>query len=106
MSPPIIHAAKTSLAEPTARAISLLTKKIPEPIVSLITIAVAAHRPRPRTRSDRSGGLFGFGLVACTKDDRAYYQGPGGSTTGATGAYRQRRDKGEPDVLSPGTSFT
>src|SRR5947199_215445 len=68
MSPPIIHAAKTSLAEPTARAISLLTKKIPEPIVSLITIAVAAHRPRPRTRSDRSGGLFGFGLVACTKD--------------------------------------
>src|SRR2546429_9493606 len=102
-TPPKTPAAKTSLAEPTARAISLLTKKIPEPIVSLITIAVAAHRPRPRTRSDRSGGLFGLGLVACTKDDRAYYQGPGWSTNEGPG---QREDKREIDVLRPWASFT
>src|SRR5437899_7581252 len=103
MSPPIIHAAKTSLAEPTARAISLLTKKIPEPIVSLITIAVAAHRPRPRTKSARSGGSFGLGLVASTKDDRAFYPGPGWSTKGAQ---RQRGGQGELDVRWRRASFT
>ncbi len=84
MSPPIIHAAKTSLADPTARAMSLVTRKMPVPIVSLITIAVADHRPKARTRSDRSEGLVGLGLVALTKADRAYYQGLGWSTNDAS----------------------
>src|SRR5712675_928024 len=57
MIPPIIHAANTSLAEPTARAMSLLTRKIPVPMVSPITIAVADHNPSPRINSDRSDGL-------------------------------------------------
>src|SRR5260370_19359193 len=84
MNPPITHAAKRSAAEPTARAMSLVTRKMPVPIVSLITIAVADHRPRSRTRSDRSGGLVGLRLVARTKADRAYYQGLGWSTNGAS----------------------
>src|SRR6266581_1576352 len=84
MSPPIIHAAKTSFADPTARAMSLVTRKMPVPIVSLITIAVADHRPKARTRSDRSEGLVGLGLVALTKADRAYYQGLGWSTNDAS----------------------
>src|SRR5208283_2258782 len=54
MSPPRIHAAKTSLAEPTARAMSLATRKTPVPMVSPITMAVADQRPRPRTKWDRS----------------------------------------------------
>lgn len=44
---------------------------MPVPIVSLITIAVADHKPRPRIKSDwRSVRLA---LVALTKVDRAYY---------------------------------
>src|SRR6202161_1102246 len=49
MMPATIHAAKTSCTEPTARAISLGTRKIPVPIVSLITIAVAARSVSPPT---------------------------------------------------------
>jgi hypothetical protein len=33
---------------------SLLTRKIPVPMVSPITIAVADHNPSPRINSDRS----------------------------------------------------
>ena len=39
----------TSAGEPAIRAMSLDTRKTPVPIVSPITIAVAAQRPRPRT---------------------------------------------------------
>src|SRR5882724_1013230 len=67
MKPPRIHAAKTSVAEPTARAMSLATRKMPVPIVSPITIAAAAHNPRPRIRSDRSGWPARLGLVTDTK---------------------------------------
>src|SRR6516164_2507483 len=73
ISPPTIQAAKTRAAVPTARAMSLVTRKIPVPIVSLITIAVADHKPRPRIKSDcRSVRLA---LVALTKVARAYYPG-------------------------------
>src|SRR5437879_13489488 len=101
MNPPIIHAAKTSAAEPTARAMSLVTRKMPVPIVSLITIAVADHRPRARTRSDRSeGGLVRLGLVARTKDARAYYQRIGRSTNDAS---RPRRGKRRSEERRVGT---
>ena len=69
----MIQAAKTRVAVPTARAMSLVTRKIPVPIVSPITIAVADHRPRPRIKSDRSGCSVRLGRVALTKVDRAYY---------------------------------
>jgi len=64
MSPPITHAARTSVAEPTARAMSLVTRKMPVPIVSLTTTAVADQRPRPRIKSDRSGRAPCLGTVA------------------------------------------
>ena len=57
MNPPMIHAAKTSVAEPTARAMSLATRKTPVPMVSPMTMAVADHKPSPRINSDRSDGL-------------------------------------------------
>ena len=54
MSPPMSHAAKTSAADPTARAMSLVTRKMPVPMVSPMTIATADHRPSPRISSERS----------------------------------------------------
>src|SRR6266699_2234489 len=74
MRPPTIQAAKTSLAEPTARAMSL---------VSRMTIAVADHRPRPRIKSDGSGRAARSGRVAHMKVQRAYYQGLRRSTRAA-----------------------
>ena len=64
MTPPMIHAAKTMATEPTARAMSLETRKIPVPIVSPMTMAVADHSPRLRTRWDEPvcfviAGVFG-----------------------------------------------
>src|SRR5580693_6476909 len=73
MSPPMIQAAKTRVAEPTARAMSLVTRKMPVPMVSPMTIAVADQRPSPRTRSDRSGWLARLGPTELTKVDRDYY---------------------------------
>src|SRR5262249_44572079 len=52
--PPRIQATNTSGADPRVRAMSLVTRKTPEPMVSPMTTAVAAQRPRPRMRSDRS----------------------------------------------------
>src|SRR5690348_5381529 len=49
MNPATIHAAKTSWIEPTVRAMSLVTRKMPVPIVSLMTTAVAARNVKPRT---------------------------------------------------------
>ncbi len=63
----MIQAAKTSVAVPTARAMSLATRKMPVPMVSPMTIAVADHRPRPRIRSDRSEWLERLGPVALTR---------------------------------------
>src|SRR6266704_2115162 len=83
MRPPTIQAAKTSLAEPTARAMSLVTRKIPVPMVSPMTIAVADHRPRPRIKSDGSGRAARSGRVAHMKVQRAYYQGLRRSTRAA-----------------------
>src|SRR5512146_936054 len=60
MRPPTIQAAKTRAAEPTARAISLLTRNTPVPMVSPITMATADQRPKPRTKPDgpvRARGL-------------------------------------------------
>src|SRR5579864_7108465 len=53
--PPTIQAANTSAAEPTVRAMSLVTRKTPVPIVSPMTMAVAEHNPRPRTRPGAGG---------------------------------------------------
>src|SRR5258708_8412734 len=52
---------------------SLETRKMPLPMVSPITMAVADHRPRPRTRSARSGCAVRLGFDALTEADRAYY---------------------------------
>ena len=49
-----IHAARTSDSDPTIAAIALGTRKIPEPIVSPITTATAAHSPSPRRSPGRS----------------------------------------------------
>src|SRR5882724_10176040 len=75
MIPPMIQATKTSLTEPTARAISLLTRKIPDPRVSPITMAVADHKPRARIRSGGFDGSVRLRFDALTKVDRDYSQG-------------------------------
>src|SRR5260370_33049258 len=75
MSPPMIQAAKTSLAEPTGRGRSLMTRKMPVPMVSPMTIAVADHRPRLRIKPDGSGRAARSGRVAHMKVQRAYDQG-------------------------------
>src|SRR5271156_4318364 len=54
MSKPRTQAINTSVAEPTARAMSVATTKTPVPIVSPMTMAIADPRPRPRTKSRRS----------------------------------------------------
>src|SRR5882757_7466839 len=48
--PATIHAVNTSEIEPTVRAMSLVTRKIPVPMVSPMTIAAAERSVRPRTR--------------------------------------------------------
>src|SRR5258708_36504205 len=73
MRPPMIQAVRTSLAEPTVRAMSLETRKMPEPMVSPITMADADQRPRPRIRSARAGCAVRLGRDALTKVDRPYY---------------------------------
>src|SRR5215472_2588328 len=75
MSPPTIQAARTRMAVPTARAMSLVTRKMPVPMVSLITMAVADHRPRPRIKTDPSSRFVRLGFVTFTKVDTAYYRG-------------------------------
>src|SRR6266568_1215852 len=92
MSPPTIQAAKTSLAEPRARAMSLVTRKMPVPMVSPMTIAVADHRPRPRIKSDGSGRAARSGRVAHMKVQRAYYQGLRWST-GAACWFARRHER-------------
>src|SRR5215470_5408595 len=79
MMPPIIHAAKTSLAVPTARAMSLVTRKTPVPMVSPITMATADQRPRPRINSEGVARAAGVGRIALIEVHRAYYRRPGGS---------------------------
>ena len=69
----------TSVAEPTARAMSLATRKTPVPMVSPMTMAIADHRPRPRTKSVRSE--WSAGLLASIAEVRAYYQRGRWSTT-------------------------
>src|SRR5258708_20339730 len=64
---------RTGLAEPKVGAMSMETRKMPLPMVSPITMAVADQRPRPRIRSARSGCAVRLGLDALTKVDRAYY---------------------------------
>src|SRR5215475_10805749 len=62
--PPTAHAARDSMADPAARATSLPTRKIADPITFPITTAVADHRPRPRINSEapRSGEAISGGL--------------------------------------------
>ncbi len=55
-----------------------LTRKTPVPMVSPMTMAVADHRPRPRTKSDRSE--WSAELAAIDEELRAYYQRQGWST--------------------------
>src|SRR5580704_5401843 len=74
MSPPISHAAKTSVAEPTARAMSLVTRKTPVPMVSPMTIAAADQTPRPRIKSECGVRAAGSGLVLVMEAGRAYYR--------------------------------
>ena len=52
MTPPRIHAANTKATEPTARAMSLVTRKTPVPMVSPTTMAVADQTPRARTNCE------------------------------------------------------
>src|ERR1700689_872983 len=59
----MIHAAKTSVVEPTARAMSLVTRKMPVPMVSPMTMAVAEGRPKPRTKWDCLGRSASSGSV-------------------------------------------
>ena len=86
MKPPAIHATKTSVAEPTARAMSLVTRKTPVPMVSPMTIAVADHRPKPRTKSGRWWRSVELSLcsarwgLAHTKVQRDYSERRGAST--------------------------
>jgi hypothetical protein len=63
---------KTSVAEPTARAMSLVTRKTPVPMVSPMTIAVADHRPKPRTKSGRSADCSSNGLLRSARWDLAH----------------------------------
>jgi hypothetical protein len=65
-----IQAINTSEAEPTARAMSLATRKTPVPIVSPMTMAIADPRPRPRSKSLRSE--CSDGLLANIAEVRAY----------------------------------
>src|ERR1700728_2818180 len=62
----MIHAAKTRVVEPTARAMSLVTRKMPVPMVSPMTMAVADRRPKPRTKWDclgRSASSGSLGVI-------------------------------------------
>lgn len=49
------QAAMRSAGDPTPRAISAGTMKMPEPIIDPITMAVAEKRPKPFTKVVRSG---------------------------------------------------
>src|SRR5580704_11968353 len=73
MSPPMIHAAKTRAVEPTARAMSLVTRKMPVPMVSPITMAAADQRPSPRIKSECEGRAAKSGPFVCMEVRRAYY---------------------------------
>src|SRR4029077_8420475 len=73
MTPPTVHAARTSAAEPTARAMSLVTRKMPVPMVSPMTIAVADHSPRPRIKFDGWGCAAKTGPFGDMEVHRAYY---------------------------------
>src|SRR5579862_8764299 len=65
MTRPMIQAAKTRLVVPVERAMSLLTRKIPVPMVSPMTTAVAAQRPRPRISSDCVGWSVWLAVIGC-----------------------------------------
>jgi hypothetical protein len=79
MSKPRIQAINTSVAEPTARAMSLATRKTPVPMVSPITMAIADPRPRPRSKSLRSE--WSDELFVNIAEVRAYYRPSRWSTT-------------------------
>ena len=70
------QAANTNAVEPTARAMSLVTRKMPVPMVSPMTMATADQRPRPRTSSERGGceRFGGSGLIVLIEFQGAYYQ--------------------------------
>src|SRR5579863_9938732 len=88
MIPPRIHATKTKATEPTARAISLVTRKTPVPIVSPMTMAVADHTPRPRTSSDESCRFCAAESLEVMEEQRAYYP----ASTRSIGANPRRTD--------------
>ena len=51
-----IQAAMSSAGEPTMRAMSAETMKMPEPIMEPMTMAVAEKRPMPRTKCGATEG--------------------------------------------------
>src|SRR6266568_9188013 len=68
----MIQTTRTFHIEPTSRDISLATRKTACPIMAPMTIAVAAHRPRPRISpsgfpvSDVSASIEGYrSLLRC-----------------------------------------
>src|SRR5580692_12431549 len=80
MRPPMSQAAKTRVAEPTALAMSLVTRKMPVPMVSPMTIATADQRPRPRIKSDDGERPAESGPFVIMEVRRAYYRRWGWST--------------------------
>src|SRR5215469_12138050 len=63
-APPATQAASDSGAEPASRATSLPTRNIADPITFPIRMAVADHKPKPRTNSaaPRTGMAISEGL--------------------------------------------
>ena len=65
ITPAIIQTSKRSPAEPTERAISELTIKIPEPIIEPITIIVESNNPSSCLKEDDDPLIFIFvGAIA------------------------------------------
>src|SRR5215468_1767107 len=60
----MIQTINTFVAEPTSRDMSLATRNTACPIIDPMTIAVAAHKPRPRIRPDELVPWFAFLFIS------------------------------------------